>query len=327
MGTDQLTRIARESLTHYPVTCKSMDFIGHSASAVYKVTDSEGNRFSLRVHRPRSGNLESFWTSREAARSEMMWLHALSRETDITLPAPVMNVQGDLVTIVDGIACTMLTWVDGEARPYFATAEEAEAIGELTGKLHRQSSNWTIPEAFSRPALDDARIMKALVNLEFASRSGKLPADETGLLRRAGLRAIDMMNGLERTPANWGVIHADLIPGNILFHGPEARPIDFGSCAFGHYLIDLGWTMCYIHPSLRADLLHAYSRHCALPRNHVELLEGFYLAAMLDTMNFWLGLPDWTDRMPGIIHKLADREATAYLKGESFLFSGAPYWE
>ena len=55
---------AMEAMKHYPATCKSMEFIGHSASAVCQVTDSEGSRFSLRVHKPRSENLESFWTDR-----------------------------------------------------------------------------------------------------------------------------------------------------------------------------------------------------------------------------------------------------------------------
>jgi Ser/Thr protein kinase RdoA (MazF antagonist) len=324
---DGLRRIANDALAHYNISCQSLAFIGHSASAVYQVTDRDGNRFSLRIYRPRSENLESFWTSPEAVRSEMMWLHALSRETDITLPVPVRNSRGEWVTVVDGVACVLLTWVDGEARNPFVSVEEVRVIGEMTGKMHRQSSNWTLPESFSRPSLDDARIMQALEKLEAEARTGGLPADETALLLRAGRKAIGMMNLLGRSAETWGVIHADLIPGNILFHGTEARPIDFGACAFGHYLIDLGWTMCYVHPSLRAHLLRAYAGHFALPNNHVDLLEGFYLAAMLDTMNFWLGLPDWTDWMPGIVRKLAGREASAYLRGESFLFGGTPYWE
>ena len=142
-------------------------------SAVYKFTDRESNHFSLEVHKSRSENLESFWASREAVRSKMIWLRALSRETDITLSAPVMNVQGDLVTIVDGVACSLLTWVEGEVRKDFASVEKVSAIGDMTGKLHRQSSNWAIPESFTRPVLDDARIMKAFVSLESASLVGQ----------------------------------------------------------------------------------------------------------------------------------------------------------
>jgi len=324
---EELARIARNVLVHYPVACRWLEFIGHNASAVYQLTDCAGKRFSLRVHKPRSKTLESSWTTREALLSEMMWMRALSRETDITLPVPVPNHRGELVTVEDGVACTLLTWVDGDARKRFSTVEDVCAVGELIGKLHRHAANWTVPEGFERPALDGDRVMTALVNLEAAARTGRLPADETSLLQRAGIRVIGMMHALERTPETWGVIHADLIPGNILFHGSEARPIDFGACAYGHYLIDIGWTMCYVHPSLRPHLLRAYARHYALPDNPVELLEGFYLAAMLDTMNFWLGLPDGDAWLPDIVRRFADREASAWLRREPFLFSGTPYWE
>ncbi|CAG5080753.1 Putative uncharacterized protein [Thermobacillus xylanilyticus] len=81
------------------------------------------------------------------------------------------------------------------------------------------------------------------------------------------------------------------------------------------------------NPAFRERLLHAYSRYRPLPDRHVELLEGFYIASQLDTMSFWLGLPDWTEWLPDHIRKLAGREAAAYLREESFLFGGTPYWE
>lgn len=146
------------------------------------------------------------------------------------MPAPVRNNRGEFVTFVEGVACTMLTWVDGEQRPTVTAMEEAEAIGEMIGKLHRQSSGWTIPGDFERPVFDGSRIMQTLAGLEEHARSGLLPADEAALLRRAGLRTVDMMNALERSPESWGLIHGDLNPGNIVFHGTEARPIDFGAC-------------------------------------------------------------------------------------------------
>ena len=126
---------------------------------------------------------------------------------------------------------------------------------------------------------------------------------------------------------HWGMIHADLIPSNFVFHGKEARPIDFGACGLGYYFTDIGWTFSYIHPSLRAPLLKSYSQFRSLPDNYVELLEGFFIAGQLETMNFWLGLPDWQEWLPGHIEKLANREIKAYMSNESFLFSGRPYWE
>lgn len=73
------------------------------------------------------------------------------------------------------------------------------------------------------------------------------------------------------------MIHADLIPSNLVFLGKEVRPIDFGACGFGYYLGDLGWTFSYIHPAFRERLLQSYAQFYPLPDNYVELLEGFLL--------------------------------------------------
>jgi len=101
---EEPTRIARNVLAQYPVALRSLEFTGHGASAVYQLTDCAGRRFSLRVHKPRCETLENCRTTRETIRSEMMWMLALSRETDITLPVPVPNNRGELVTIMDGVA-------------------------------------------------------------------------------------------------------------------------------------------------------------------------------------------------------------------------------
>lgn len=324
---DELRRTAEEALAQYPVACESLEFISRSASAVYRVTDAAGGRYVLRLHVSASGTLEEYWTAPEAIRSEMVWLEALGREPGLTAPAPVKNSRGEWVTFADGAACTLLTWVDGEQRPHIADVGDAEAVGDMIGRLHRHSAAWSVPEGFVRPVFDDTRIVQTLARLEAHIREGRLPGDETALLQRAGLKAVCMMNALDRTAESWGLIHGDLNPDNIVFHGAEARPIDFGACGFGYYLYELGWTLCHVTPSVRERLLRSYARLRELPDRHVELLEGFYIASQLDTMSFWLGLPDWQEWLPEHIRKLADREASAYLRGESFLFSGAPYWE
>ena len=320
---DHLRRTAEEALAQYPVACESIAFIAQSANAVYRVADTAGNRYVLRVHRSVSGSLEDYWNAPDAIHSELVWPEALSREAELAAPAPVRNRRGELVTFAGGAACTLLTWVEGEQREHIAAAEEAEAVGAMIGKLHRQSAGWTIPEGFVRPEFGDSRILQTLARLEAHVRAGRLPAEETDLLRRAGFKAVGMMNALERTPGSWGLIHGDLNPGNIVFHGAEARPIDFGACGFGHYLYDLGWALCHIAPSLRKHVLRSCAAHRDLPDGHAALLEGFFIASQLDTMSFWLGLPDGEEWLPDHIRGLAAREAGAYLKGESFLFEVA----
>jgi len=319
--------IAKEALNNYSITCKSIDFIGQSANTIYKITDLENNSYSLRLHTSKSETLESFWTEQEVIHSEMVWLHSLASDTDLTLPSPFKNTHGEFITNVNNISCTLVKWVEGVQKPFITTLDDAEYVGEMIGKLHRQSSNWKIPNLFERPAFDGSRILQSLDKLKEQSNAGLLNADDTELLQNAGQRVIKMMNSIERTPRNWGMIHADLIPSNLVFHGKEARPIDFGACGFGFYLFDLGWTFSYIHPSFRDQLLTSYSKYHPLPDDYIELLGGFFIAGQLETMNFWLGLPESQEWLPDHIAKLANREINSYVKNESFLFNGIPYWE
>ncbi|WP_019913600.1 phosphotransferase enzyme family protein [Paenibacillus sp. HW567] len=319
--------IAKEALNNYSISCKSIDFIGQSANTIYKITDLESNCYSLRLHISKSETLESVWTEQEVIRSEMVWLHSLTLDTDLTLPSPIKNIHGEFITDVNSTQCTLVKWVEGEQKPFITTLDDAEYIGEMIGKLHKQSSNWKIPSLFERPTFDGSRILQSLGKLKEQANAGLLNADDTELLQNAGQRVIKMMNSIEITSSNWGMIHADLIPSNFVFHGKEARPIDFGACGFGFYLFDLGWTFSYIHPSFRDQLLKSYSQYHSLPDHYIELLEGFFIAGQLETMNFWLGLPDSQEWLPGHIGKLASREFNSYVNNESFLFNGIPYWE
>ncbi|WP_342476850.1 phosphotransferase [Paenibacillus sp. FSL H7-0350] len=324
---DKHLNTAMEALEHYSISCKSVEFIAQSGNTIYKVTDLDNNCYSLRLHISKGDTLEPIWSKREVLQSEMVWLEALTLDTDVTLPSPCKNTRGEFITDVNHTRCTLLRWVEGEQKPFIPTIEDAGAIGELIGKLHKQASNWSIPAAFERPAFDPSRILQALDLLKERAADGLLAADDVELLLRAGERVIHMMNSMERTASNWGMIHADLIPTNLVFDGEEVRPIDFGACGFGYYLVDLGWTFSYIHPSFREQLLQSYSMHHPLPDNYTQRLEGFFIAAQLETMNFWLGLPDSQEWLPGHINKLASREIKSYLNNESFLFSGVPYWE
>lgn len=325
---DTLELAARQLLSFYPVRVQSVELMGQSANTVFKVTDMEQKRYSLRLHHSKSEGLESCWTDLPALHSEMMWLDALAvGAAGLVVPVPVKNGDGEWVTVADGLAGTLLEWVEGEQKPFIPHADDAGQIGSMLGKLHRYASGWMQPEAFVRPAFGGERIGQALTKLDKLAEAGQIKADDAAVLQAAGRRAVAMMNSLERTRDYWGLIHGDAIPSNLLFAAGECRLIDFGACGFGYYLFDLGWTCSYIHPSFRKQLLEAYAAEFWLPEGVVELLEGFFVAAQLETMNFWLGLPDHGEWLPGHLAKLAAREFARYAAGEPFLYGGTPYWE
>jgi len=323
--------IAKKSLQEYGLNHYELEFVGQSGNVIYRVSDKENmQQYSLRIHESRSQGQEEIWNSKESLESEVRWLDTLSSETDIAAPKPVLNRNNQLVTRVvynnRDVNCTLLTWVEGEQKPYIVTPEDAGKIGALIGKLHRQSTKWSLPDGFLRPTFDENKLDSSIEIISKAIEQGIL-SKEGELLILAGQKARDIMIRIERTSDKWGLIHADLIPSNFIFHKDIVSPIDFGACGFGYYLLDLGWTFSYIHPALRESLLNSYSAIFPLPSNHEQLLETFFIIAQLDTLGFWLGLPDALEWLGGHVSKLVQREFGHYLQGQSFLFTGTPYWE
>src|SRR5438552_14408457 len=80
---------------------------------VYNTTFRVGRGHVLRMQFP--GLHEA-----ATVRSEMLWLAALARDTDLAVPEPVATPNGDLVVLAsaEGVpesrVCSLFTWVDGD---------------------------------------------------------------------------------------------------------------------------------------------------------------------------------------------------------------------
>lgn len=319
--------IARKALANYTISYQSIEHIAQSANTVYKVIDTANNCYNLRIHLSKNERMESIWSEQAVIDSEMVWLDSLAHDAHLVVPSPIKNKHNEYVTRVDDISCTLLTWVEGEQKPYLVSVDDIERVGELIGKLHQHSSSWKVPSSYTRPSYDDSRILRSLEKIRQLVDSRKIDPHDAEIILVAGQRALEAMRAIDRSSSNWGIIHADLIPSNLVFYEQEARAIDFGACGFGYYLFDLGWTCSYIHPVFRRQLLESYRKHFILPDHYVQRLESFFVMGQLETMNFWFGLPDSDEWLPAHIRSLASREFLSYVNGEEFLFSGTPYWE
>jgi Ser/Thr protein kinase RdoA (MazF antagonist) len=320
-------RLAQEALACYDLRVARIIPIAQSGGAVFRVEDVAGRAYTLRVHLPKSTTLEPLWARCDVLASELLWLEALGRDTDLILPAPLRNRAGDYVTPVNGVNCTLLTWVEGEQKPYFTNEAELRAVAEMTATLHRQASGWRPPADFVRPRHDEARVRHALDLLRVRGALCGLAGDDVAVLCAAGAKAAAMMAVLPRTALTWGLLHMDLLPANILYVGGRACPIDFGACGYGYLLNDLASTFCFVTPAARRQYIAWYGAGFPLPDGYVQQIEGLFVAAQLTAMIHFLGLPDAPDWLPGQAQRLAAREFRRYLDGEGFLFSGTPFWE
>src|SRR5215217_7860326 len=75
----------------YRLRIARRDILKHSHNTTFRLVAPDGSLAVMKTHAPGSSALEQ-------VRSEMQWLDALSRESDLLIPRPIRNRDGDLIT-------------------------------------------------------------------------------------------------------------------------------------------------------------------------------------------------------------------------------------
>ena len=313
--TRRLRHVAWRALESYDVTPTDLVLLGHVGTTIFRVVAGDA-RYVLRIH-PESDAGEQ---AREVAavRSEMEWLAALCRETDLVVPRPVPSRDGPLVTLADAAGvpgprpCVLLRWVEGRFIDEGLTPRHLERVGGLTARLHRHAMSF-------RPAAGFTRGRIAEVTPDYAAHAAKainaaLGPEHVGAVHSAIVEVQHAQHALGERPEDFGLIHADLHQANYLFHRREARAIDFADCGWGHFAYDLAVTLSRLqqkphYHALRDALLRGYRSERPFPADHEAQVEA-YLRFRLVEIALWR--VEGRHR-PGFTHW--EREARAFLNG------------
>jgi Ser/Thr protein kinase RdoA (MazF antagonist) len=319
--------IARRALAEYDLKGYPLSFIRHSDNVTFKVEVSDSRAFLLRIHIPITHAMGAHGADYDAVNSELLWMEALSQDTDLVLPNPVRNRVGELVTplpVEDTIVpvnCTLLHWLEGQ--PYHRDLESeqtAHQIGVILAKLHNHASQWEIPQGFKRPRRDIAYFERVLRALQPAVKDGRVSPSDYSKLETSIALLSDMLRSLDENQRIFGIIHADPHKGNMLFQDGEIRLIDFSFCAFGNYMFDLGICFSDMKQELHRSFLESHQSLRALPDGHQKLIEAFFVGSMVGTFSFWVSNPQAQKLLATKVPQIAKDYAARLNRGEHFWF-------
>jgi Ser/Thr protein kinase RdoA (MazF antagonist) len=278
--------LARIALCDWDLAVTNLVPIKVRENAVFRVDLAGGAKAVLRVHR------DGYHSDQELD-SEFVWLRALEaagiavprvirsrhgRDFEIAVIAAVGRRQVDVFEWIDGKQLGSIE--DGVSGASADIAGQYHMIGAIAARMHNQTAGWSRPMGFERHAWDEAGLVG---EQPFWGRFWELAAltgPQRSLLQHArsliarGLAAYGMQ------PDRYGLIHADLVPENLLVDGHRVRVIDFDDAGFGWHLFELATSLYFISgdgifPTARDALIQGYRSERALPDDALERLPLF----------------------------------------------------
>ena len=318
----RLEHLARASLPHWGIDSDSdLKLLGFRENAVFRVTTPGGTRYAIRVHR-------AGYHSPEAVRSELTWTDALA-SNGVYSPAGLKTTGGDLIKVMDhedvGVphVVDVLEWFDGAPPAEENVVENFLMLGEINARIHDHAQNWVRPDGFDRHAWDAEGLLGAKPLWGHFAGLSTLTADQRGLFQRAQDAVRTHMSDYGTGADRYGLIHADLMPENIMVRGKDVRVIDFDDGGFGWFMYDPA-TALFMHrdedhyEAVRNAWIEGYRKVLPLSDEDLDAIDALEIARGL------IGL-GWAHTRPGMLPDefiawfidVTTRLATDYLEKRS----------
>ena len=293
---EQLSRIkklARRALPLYGLPFVSeIKLLNYSENATFLVITPMSEKRVLRINRPG-------YHPRSHIASELAWVQALQRDTDIITATPYAGLDGEHVQhiwhpdVPEPRNCVLMDFLPGHEPDASNRFEAFALLGTITAKLHRHVEGWKPSEPIQRKRWDyDAMI--GGTNLWGDWREGPdLDAKGIQLLEETAEVIAAKTTQLPETKKTWGLIHADLRTPNLLIQSGQVAVIDFDDTGYSWFIYDLAAALSFIEtdPNLESFInvwLEAYQKVRPLSQQEIELIPTFIMLRRM-LLLAWIG--------------------------------------
>ena len=323
----RLQSLGSKALAFWGLEEADLSLIKYRENAVYEVRLKDGRKYALRIHRPG-------YQTDKALNSELLWLGALA-ESNILVPEVIPSLTGELSIVVqieevpEARQVDLFAWVEGKQIGSIEAGlgqNMAEIdcmftfLGELAAKLHNQSSRWPLPEGFERHAWDQAGLVGEQPFWGRFWELALLTQEQKTLLIEVREKLEKDLSHLDKKQNNYGLIHADFVPENLINDAGKVRLIDFDDAGFGWHMFELATALYFIreeeiYPVAKAALFAGYRKYRNLSEAEESKLDLFLTARAMTYLG-WIRTRQETstarDMAPKLI-RLACNQALRYL--------------
>lgn len=266
-------RTVEKALALWGLDDAQAELIAARENAVYRV-DASGGRYALRLHR------RGYRTNAQLS-AELEWM-AWLEHSGVKVPSPFASLAGPHLQIVDGIQVDVLAWLDGKTLDATLAdqdpGEQQELffrLGEKMAQLHVASDLWSGAQSCDRPKWDvDGLVGDSPLWGRFWDNPMLRP-DEKNILLNFRSKAREDLSRLSDN-LDYGLIHADLVPGNVICSDTDLCLIDFDDGGFGFRLFELATALLKhlpnpVYPDVKSAMIEGYQRIRPIDTVHLPL--------------------------------------------------------
>ncbi|MEP3844436.1 MAG: phosphotransferase [Paracoccaceae bacterium] len=266
---------AAKALPLWGLEGAKITLIAARENSVYRVDHPTGS-FAMRLHR------QGYRTD-DQLKSELDWM-AWVAQSGLSVPAPQVSLDGSHLHTVDGVQIDVLNWLTGDTLEVLlpqmdkaARTQLFQNFGRDIAKMHDASDAWPGVAACVRPTWDVNGLLGRAPLWDRFWDNPHLTAKQRELFVAFRAEARSNLDALAAS-LDYGLIHADLVPANVMVQGSVLHFIDFDDGGFGFRLFEVATALL---------------KHCALPDFEilkVALITGYQAHRQLDVSNLGLFL-------------------------------------
>lgn len=306
----RLRRLAQRALENYDLEVARLKLITNDFNGIFRVDTRRGEKFVLRVALPTGGhNAANF-------RSEMEWLHALSRDTNLGVPAPVAALTGERVIVVSspGVpeprCCMVFTWVPGRDLSRQLTEANVRKFGRLSARLHLHAQHFRPLADFKILRFDTLFPFPEPVLLFTDEFAHLFPRYRREVFELGLAQAQAALDRLKNSGEPMRVLHGDLHHWNVHVYRGRLYPFDFEDLMWGWPVQDIATTLYYWagredYALLLQAFKTGYVSAAPWPERYPGEINAFIALRGIGLANFILQdpNPDWQAETPEFINR------------------------
>jgi Ser/Thr protein kinase RdoA (MazF antagonist) len=287
----RLRQLALQALNDYPINVARVRFLAEESTTMFRVDAVNGHKYVLRIYSEADSSLAENQT-------EMVWLTALARDTDLPVIRPVARKDGETISRVRhaGIPqekrCALYHWIPGTPLADHLSPQNYRKLGALMAGLHQHAASLPLPARIQPKRWDKTYYFpgEEIVYNTPAYRHLYTPA-QIKIIDRAVTVCDNYLASLYQRDDPPHLLHGDLHYWNVHLHRGTLYALDFEDMLLGYPEHDIAISLYYLrdethYPQLAAAFQQGYTEIKEYPHLPDDKLHPLWLARMTNFVNY-----------------------------------------